>query len=281
MDRIVGIYGYSFSRHFSAGGVDFLPLFGYPECLDRAKDPGGFQLTGYGRFVTPSANARKDALTADIIAAGMTFIQRQHVVVSRLVDISPGDSIESFVQSEAFRISIHSPCPRFTFGECILADAFCPDSRRAFLQTFYERFESERPNDPLRQALFRFIEIFKLSTLFVEIHHFLAFSALELLARSKGEYEGQRNSAVPIAKMLNDLGFVVQQTEVEQWTHARNRLFHNGQLSSADPKGGPAIHLMKQIRGITAVLCDVLLKDLPFDDGHINWNRWRDRIAFR
>jgi hypothetical protein len=281
MNRIVGIYGYSFSRNFSAGGVDFFPFFGYPECLERAKDPGAFQLTGYGRFATPSEDERKDASTADVIAAGMTFIQRQHVLAGRLVDISPGDSIDSFVQTEVFRRSIRSANRRHTFGECILGDAFCPDSRRIFLQTFYERFEAERSNDPLRQAFFRYIEIFKLSTPFVEIHHFLTFSALELLARSKGSYEEQRNSAVPITAMLNDLGFPAPQIEVERWARARNKLFHNGQLSCPDPQGGPDINLIDQLDGITAVLCDVLLKELPFDDAHINWNRWRDRIAFR
>jgi len=86
---------------------------------------------------------------------------------------------------------------------------------------------------------------------------------------------------VPITTMLNDLGFPATQIEVERWARARNKLFHNGQLSCPDPEGGPDINLIDQLDGITAVLCDVLLKELAFDDAHINWNRWRDRIAFR
>jgi hypothetical protein len=210
----------------------------------------------------------------------MTFIEQQQVVASMLIDMSTGDTVDSFIQTDAFRDPLHSPTPRHTFGDRILSDTWRPDSRRDFLNMFFQRFEVEYPADALRQAFFRQIEISRLATPFVEIHHFLAFSALELVARSRGPYQDQRNAAVPITDLLNDLGFSVKQVEVERWTLARNRAFHEGKLSAPDPQGGPDIRLADQLFPITSVLGDVLLKLLPFDDGHINWNRWRDRMAF-
>lgn len=279
-DRVFGIYGYEFVREFTVADIAFVPLFEHPECGERAKDPDSFQLTGYGRFLAPEEDAWKDAEKVRLLTAGMTFVEQQQVVASILIKMSNGDTVESFIRAEAFRNPLPSPTPRHTFGDLILSDTWRPESRSLFLRTFYQRFEVERPADPLRQAFFRHIEISRLATPFVEIHHFLAFSALELLARSRGSYKTQHNAAVPIANMLNDLTFPIQQVEVERWTHARNEAFHNGRLSSPDPRGGPDIKLADQLVPITSVLGDVLLRLLPFDDGHINWNRWRDSMAF-
>jgi hypothetical protein len=280
-EQIVAIYGYEFVREFTVAGIDFVPLFQHPECGQRAKDPESFQLTGYGRFQAPAEDEWSDAEKVHLLTAGMTFIQQQHVEASMLIRISTGDTVESLIQTEAFRNPLLSPTPRHTSGDLILSDTWRPESRVLLLRTFYQRFEVERPADALRQAFFRHIEISRLATPYVEIHHFLAFSALELLARSRGSYETQRNAAVPISNMLNDLDFPIEQVEVERWTHARNEAFHNGRLSSPDPRGGADIKLADQLYPITSVLGDVLLKLLPFDDGHINWNRWRDRMAFR
>lgn len=279
-DRILGIYGFDFMHPFTAGDIDFVPLHTYPECKERASDPDSFQLTGYGRFKAPASNHHDDADKVRLITAGMTFVERQHVIASMLVDISPGDTVDSYVDTDAFRQPLPSPTPRQTFGDLVQPDVWRPSSRPEFLNTFLQRFGVEQSEDALRLAFFRHIEISKLATPYVEIHHFLAFSALELLARSRGSYQEQRNAAVPITDLLNACGFSIEQVEVERWTQARNAAFHEGKLTSSDPQGGADIRLTDQLVPITSVLGDVLLKLLPFDDGHINWNRWRDRIAF-
>ncbi len=277
--RIVGIYGFDFMHPFTVGGIDFVPLYKYPECEKRASDPDSFQLTGYGRFRAPTENDQDDADKVRLITAGMTFIKQQQVI-AMLVDISQGDTVDAFVETDAFRHPVASPMPRHALGDLVQPDAWSRNSRAEFLSTFLQRFRVEHPGDALRQAFFRHIEIARLATPYVEIHHFLAFSALELLARSLGPYHNQKNAAVPIADLLNARGFSVQQVEVERWTHARNKAFHEGQLTTPDPNGGVDIRLADQLVPITSVLGDVLLKLLPFDDGHINWNRWRDRMAF-
>src|SRR5205823_1370167 len=121
-----------------------------------------------------------------LITAGMTFLEQQEVVASVLVEISPGDTIASFTSTELFRRPMLASTPRHTFGDRILSDKWWPDSRPLFLETFLQRFRREKKDDALRQAFFRCIEISRLATPFVDIHHFLAFSALELLSRSLG-----------------------------------------------------------------------------------------------
>lgn len=280
-ERIVGIYGFDFIHPFAVGDIDFVPLFGYPESRDRARDPDSFQLTGYGRFSDTANRSDADMDAIRLITDGMTFIQQQHVLASVLVDMSPGDSVEEFVNTEAFRRPFPAATSRHTFGELVLSDMWNRDSRSTFLNAFVKRFAVEQADDPLRRAFFRQIEISRLATPFVELHHFLAFSALELLARSRGPNRHHRNAAVPITDLLNEQGFPIEHVEVARWTRARNAAFHRGELTTPDLRGGPDIRLADQLLTISNVLADALLKLLPFDDGRINWNRWRDRMAFR
>ena len=117
-----------------------------------------------------------------------------------------------------------SPLPiiydRQSFGACIQTDAWAADSMRRFLQAFVDRFEIEQPDDPLRKSLFRELEIARLATSFAETHQFLAFSGLELLARNSGPNRSDRNAAVPISAILNQHGFLITQSEVEDWCRA-------------------------------------------------------------
>jgi hypothetical protein len=38
---------------------------------------------------------------------------------------------------------------------------------------------------------------------------------------------------------------------------------------------------LNELPTLEALFTDVLLRVLQFDDPHINWNRWRDRMAFQ
>lgn len=278
-DRIVGIYGYDFTHAFTVGGIEFVPFFGVPASRARATDRNALQLTGFGRFLSPG-QGQSDADMARLITDGMTFVQQQDVAASLLIDISADETVESVVQREGFRRPLSIAHERHTFGSVVVEDAWYRDSRSQFLTKFVERFLVEDLADPMRKAFFRQIAVSRLAIPFVEISHFLSFSALELLARSRGQNADNANAAVPIRDLLNELGFSVQQVEVERWTRARNAAFHRGELESVDPAGGPPIRLIDQVLTINNVVVDVLLKLLPFDDGHINWNRWRDRQPF-
>lgn len=280
-ERIVGIYGFDFTYPFSVSGIEFIPFFPYPESHQRASDPESLEMTGYGRIGPGSLAMNDDADRVRLIVAGMTFVEQQEVVASTLIEMSPGDTVEAFVATNGFRRPLVVSARRESFGDVVAPDVWSRKSRPDFLEAFCSRFSVEQAGDALRQAFFRQIEISRLATPYVEIHHFLAFSALELVARSRGSYQLQKNAAVPIKDLLNGFGFLVGQPEIERWTHARNKAFHEGLLVSPDPQGGPNISLADQLMPITNVLVDVLLKLLPFDDGHINWNRWQDRQPFR
>lgn len=258
-----------------------MPLFDRSEARRRAGDPDALQLTGYGHILSPSADTWEDAERLDLLAAAMTFVEQRHVVTSELIKLSPGDTVEALFEEGRMGRPFPILNRRESFGPAIGTDDWSAGSRPHFLNAFLKRFEKERPGDPLRLAFFRHIEISRLSTRFVELHHFLAFSALELLARNSGSFANNRNAAVPIADLLNREGFPTTQIEIETWTGARNAAFHYGQLVSISKRDGSPIRLVDQLYPLSTVVCDLLLKLLPFDDGHINWNRWRDHMGFK
>lgn len=276
-ERIFGVYGFHFTRSFDIVGVRFLPLFGYPESKKRAEDESSLQLTGYGQFFSRSPD---EAELLYLLTAGMTFAQQQRVATTTIIEISPGDTIADVVGADRLGRALPLLDYRQSFGSAIQDDEWARDSRATFLSTFVKRFSIKQPNDALRLAFFRQLEICRLATPYVELHHFLAFSALELVARSQSSGQSRGPAAIPITKLLNNYGFKIKQEEVQNWCDARNKAFHEGLLRSTNSRG-VEINLSDQLYVITQVLCDVLLKLLPFDDGHINWNRWRDRMPFK
>ena len=244
-------------------------------------DKDRYQLTGYGQFKVNWPDEWSAWERVRLLATGMTFAQQQEVFTSRIVQMSQGDSVPDLLSEERLGRPIPAINDRHTFGEAIAADSWSAGSREAFLNAFVNRFAVEIAGDALRLSFFRQAEIWRLATPFVELHHFLAFSALELLARSSGMNAANGNAAVPITDLLNRHGFSTTQAEIQKWCCARNAAFHRGLLVSIDPQDGQEVRLTEQIVPLTQVLCDVLLKELQFDDGHINWNRWRDRMGFR
>jgi hypothetical protein len=256
-----------------------VPLYGYEEARLRAGDKQSFQLTGYGEITASLGDEWADSGRVRLLAGAMTFAQQQEILTSVIVEMSHGDRLDELLKADRLGRPILAINDRHTFGSAILGDTWSAHSLGSFLNAFIGRFATETPDDALRQAFFRQLEIWRLATPFVELHHFLAFSALELLARSNGAHAANGNAAVPITDILNRHGFIASQVEIETWCKARNEAFHKGQLVTPNPPG-PDIRLTEQVVPITQVLCDILLKLLPFDDGHINWNRWRDRMAF-
>jgi hypothetical protein len=211
---------------------------------------------------------------------GMTFAQQQYVTASDLFDVTATESVTALIESQRLVALFHSPTDRQSFGPTVAEDSLWPLSRGEFLRSFVRRFRVELPNDHFRKAFFYQIEISRLSRPLVELHYFLAFSGLEILARNYGRHGKNKRAAVPISCLLSDHGFANDPAEVQRWADARNNLFHRGVLSSPSHQPGIEIKLTDYLMTVSNVLTDLLLKMLPFDDGHINWNRWRDRQAW-
>jgi hypothetical protein len=280
-----GIYGFDFcSPHvvgnLSLGVVNLEPKFGYPDCSTHGRSLDELRLTGIGRFVSEPSQAE----LADVIqrlADGVTFAQQQRVVATRPIALSRGDSVEAMIESKRLPEFLPILHRRNTAGGTICQDAFCREGVPAFLERFMAYVIAAPVEDPLFAALYRHIEIWRLSVQLVEIEHFLAFSGLEILGRAYGEERDNRNAAVPISRFLSKLGFEVPQALAERWCAARNACFHRGLLRSIAPGSGTAVDVAHDLDLLTPLLADAALKQLGFDHEHINWNRWRDRMPFQ
>lgn len=276
---LFGIYGYEFHLPSDLGEIELIPLHDPQRVAALAADESRFQLTGYGRFTSP-VHDRQAVERLYVLEAALTFIEHRHVFVTPPISMSAGDTLEALLGPDRLGAPIAGLTRRTSGGAAILEEKWSAGSRSTFLRLATSRFAFDDPTDVLRRAFFRHVEIWRLSTRFVELHHFLAFSALEMLARASGSYDSQNNAAVPISEFLTAQGFPATQSEIERWTEARNNAFHRGLLSAPARSGQGVVGVSDQLYPMTTVLGDALLKLLRFDDGHINWNRWRDRMAF-
>jgi hypothetical protein len=282
-DVIFGIYGFDFCHKAWVSGLELVPLYGYPECRDRGEHREVLLLTGYGKLPIDLTDTDLSFWTDKIqpLADGITFCQQQPVVVTRLIRISAGDSVEDLIQT--MRLPPELPTlqeSRSRIGALVGGDAFFPESRRTFLELFLDLVAREEENLPLTAALYRQIEIWRLSRPLIDLRHFLAFSGLEILSRVYGPHPTNQNVAVPMSGLLRQHGFNVPQKLAEEWAEARNEAFHHGRLEFVSQRFGKTIRLVDQLYQLITLLGDLSLKLLGFDDGHINWNRWRDRAPF-
>lgn len=281
-DVVFGVYGFDFCHPMRVGTLALTPLYGYPECWNRGEARDELLLTGYGRLPPDVAEAELRAYSSTVrcLADGMTLCQQQRVLVSRLISISSGDSLDALLESKRLPATLMVLESRHTNGALVCHDALFPDSRSCFLDLFLKHVDRATEGDPLSAALYRQIEIWRLSVPYVELEHFLAFSGLEILGRAFGPDCDNRNAAVPIAGLLQSHGFRVSQALVEDWCAARNAVFHRGQLTATAPGSGNLVRVTAQLYELTTLLADCSLKVLGFDDGHINWERWRDHQPF-
>jgi hypothetical protein len=99
----------------------------------------------------------------------------------------------------------------------------------------------------------------------------------------------ERDSSIPIAKILQNFGFDFKvnypsdlQRSVSSYTHLRNGLFHrSAQEVTINQNGTDVIYKISDYWGTLSSLVPlIIMKAIGFDDGHINWDRWRTRIAF-
>lgn len=294
-EYIFGIYGFDFSTRSQVRDLELIPLCTYPECRDRGQDKEQFLLTGYGRLPPNTDEHHATSYTETIrrIADGMTFCQQQYVLLTRPISVSAGDTIDAMIKSERLVTRLLVLQSRHTSGAIIGCDTFFPQSRIDFLERFLDHLGNSESNPsagvssalsrgnsglPLTAALYRHIEIWRLSKPHVELEHFLAFSGLELLTKAHG-YKGK--AAARISGILKNHGLPVPPGIVQEWCSARGGLFHAGKLESTDKQSRKQVYVREQLYAITTLLADLSLKLLGFDDGHINWKRWEDRQPFR
>ena len=176
-------------------------------------------------------------------------------------------------------------------GNVILGDAFSSNSRMDFIAMALDKLkESDIEKGAFRGAFFKSIEVFRGSDSFIDVNYYLLFSALESLSRFHLDDYTSKNCSTPIAKFLEPFGFNISQDNtrelvksVSTYTHIRNALFHNGKFECEVNINGrmERISISKYYSQFNMLIPLIMLKYIGFDDGHINWNCWIDRMRFK
>lgn len=283
MADYVGIYGFAMTRPIQAAGISIKPCFReHKDVLLRADDPDQFFLTALAEL--PDHNARNLAFD---LAAALTFCQARWVVVTRPTPAQSGVTLDEYKSKLPEMLEL--PGHRRSHGQLIMEDTFEPGSRQQFLNLCMRRLQDATFNEKtgFRSGLFRCVEALRMDPAYIDITYYLHFSALEIVTHS---IEGDGTFAPLATRLLRDkYGFDVVQDDpsrpihsLQNYARLRNALFHKGALEVEIPakKGKTKLKLTDFDERMRLLVPDVILKVLGFDDGHINWNRWLDRMPF-
>ena len=285
--NLFGIYGFNFHREIKIENIRLVPLYQSPEAETKAGDEGTFHLTGYGIFQadldTISEETEYDTRVRHIEDA-MTFCEQRWIMTTKVVILDTNEKPEDFIQTGKLEKSLNLFQNRPSPGCIIARQSYLPYSRSKFLNLCVEKLadESFDSQTEFRKAFYRQTENLRMRQQFVDILYYFIFSGLEILARKDANNSIEKNVAVVLTQFIEKHDFSVAQKEVENWAHLRNALFHNGQFETEFNDNGTVIKLNIEnyLYRLDALLHDILLKMIGFDDGHINWNRWQDRMPF-
>jgi len=292
MRYFFGIYGYEITRPLSLNGLYLTPRVTPPnDARKLATSRSEFNLTGIGE-ITSSGRASLPESQRDILfdlAAALTFCQQQWVIVSRIIshpdNVDPQRVLQSFPDQLDVRQERPSP------GAVLISDFFDPDARCRFLDLCLDKLRDNQFEEAtyFRKAFYRNVEIWRFNRQLLDVTYYMIFSALEILARRhSGDYTS--SIAQVLTPFLRDeCRFSVEQDKpsvrersVQTYVHLRNALFHNGEFEVTFNENGYQItlKLMDYFDKLERLLSDVLLRVLGYNDPHINWNRWLDRMPF-
>jgi hypothetical protein len=300
-DFATGVYGYTFTKPFDVAGLRFEPLYDrHAIALERGRDTQAFHLTGVLLVPIDSLFALRGwTETFFDLEAALTFCERQRVTLSHCVQLMPGEDIRTILLADephdlkdalpmklAVSDSLSQRGPRRTSGACLQFDAFASDMRTRFLALAMKRLSDAdfQHVTGFRSAFFRNTEMVKMGEAPIDVTHSLLFTGLELRARKALKPNKDAKLPYILRTFLEAQGFGVTEDEARQIAQCRNALFHRGELVATYHT---AVGNVKQAIKITelpnldSLFTDVLLKVLGFDDPEINWNRWRDRMAFQ
>lgn len=281
--HFVGIYGLAFTQPIDlreVGGPLIKPLpRDWQEAQKLGRDRNAFHLMG-----TAEAEGRLDHDYLFDLEAALTFAQQQWITFTRVIDLSPGDSIESVVErlpaQEYDGLSRQGLSPALPYS-----DSFAPGALAELVQRCMEKLR-----DPgfdrrtgFRRAFFHNVETHRLVNPLVELIYFLNITALESLARLD---QGKDHGPLPLVltPFLVNLGFDVEKLDPKNlrrstrvYARLRNALFHQSKLEETIDIGGGqkvTIPLLDYEGPLRALTRDVILRLIGFDHRDIDWSRW-------
>ncbi len=277
MNVVCGIYGYQITHPIDLPGLRIEPRTSdYQQAKRWARDLDSYQLTA----VLKGTSISDDLLFN--LEAVLSFVERLDVLISSPVEQTTDDAFTQF----SLTITAHR---RSTGGGAVIAeDTFFRSSRSLFISKALDRLQDQQfcEQTQFKVLFFKCVETFRQRKPFVEVSYFLLYSGLESYARSVVNDRSNRNSSVPICKLLTGYGFDVQierpsdlQRAVSTYTHLRNALFHISEFTATINVNGIMVELrlFDYLFNISQLVALVILKAVEFDDGHINWNSWIDR----
>lgn len=281
MTIICGIYGYQITRPIDLPGLRIEPRTrDYQQAKQWASDLNTYQLTA----VLKGASISDDLLFN--LEAVLSFVEHLDVLISSPIELTETDPFAQLAPS----ITTHR---RNSGGGAIIGeDTFFHSSRSMFVSQALDRLQDRAfcEQTQFKVLFFKCVETFRQRKPFIEVTYFLLYSGLESYARSVVSDRSNRNSSVPISRVLNGHGFDVQierphdlQRAVSTYTHLRNALFHNSEFTATVNVNGTLVELklLDYLFNISQLVALVVLKAVDFDDGHINWNSWIDRQSFK
>ena len=278
MPQTAAIYGFEFTRPFTAAGLSFHPVENTTlKAHGYARDLEWHHLTG---------TVTADALTAKTIFdlhGVLSFIEHLNVAVS-----NPSDKPDAAMYPERYFDWALGPKRFGGGGAVIVPDMFDPTARASFIDLAMTHLADDvgSKQSGMRPLLFKCAETVRQRQPFVEITYFLLISGLEAFCRARENDFNSRNSAEPMTRALRSLGFDVEQDvpskpkhSMANYLHLRNAVFHEGKASRTLDVNGETVtlELGKYLFHLTMLVSLTIMKSVGFDDGRTNWNCWIDR----
>ncbi len=292
--------GYTFTRPFDVAGLRFEPLYDRHEVAsDRGRDGEAFHLTGV-LLVPIDSLSKLRAWTETFfdLEAALTFCEQQRVALSHCIQLMPGEDARTILLAEGphdvkdalpMKLDVSDSLSRRrlrpTSGACLQFDAFAPDMRTRFFALAMKRLSDAgfQHSTGFRSAFFRNTEMVRMGEAPIDVTHSLLFTGLELLARKALNPNKGTSLSYILRTFLEAQGFGMTEDEAQQIAQCRNALFHRRELVATYTAVGNVKRSIRitELPNLHALFTDALLKVLGFDDPEINWNRWRDRMAFQ
>jgi hypothetical protein len=283
----IGIYGYECTKEAIFDTYKIIPVSNEHSKVSKlSSSQNTYNLTAFLEVDNETIIDLRQ-LIFDLEAV-LSFIDQKDIIVSNELN----DSEEYDQLGEDYPKFLNGHYRHNGGGKVIMSDASSKDSRKSFIDLAMTKLtdRADSNNETFRSAFFKTIEVFRAKEPFTDVSYYLMFSALESLSRAVFNDYSSRNCAEPIAKLLRQYDFDIFQDNttnlyksVSTYVHLRNALFHNGKFEADVNFNGSITKLkLSTYYPLFKMLMPlVLMKYIGFDDGHINWNRWIDRMMFK